>query len=130
MDPTGKEDIMHTWIERSSEHLDEARFLFSEKMGNALVATKLYHALIYLLYAFFQLKEPGSATHADLILRFEQYCTEKDPKTLPVVDAMKELYPLVHTCGLPGAQGTEDERISALITVTEGFSRHVSSLPE
>lgn len=124
---SGKEFRMK-WAERSGQYLEEAHALFSERMGNLLVVTKLYHALMYCLFGFFSLEDPGSYSHTEIIERFEGIDSGKDPSNLSVVNTLKSLYPFVHTCGLPRPQDPDDEYVRTIFDIADTFLKKVSSL--
>lgn len=124
---SGKE-LRMKWTERSAQYLEEAHALFSEKMGNLLVVTKLYHSLMYCLFGFFSLEDPGSYSHAELIERFERVDAAKDPLRLSVVNTLKSLYPFVHTCDLPRPKDPDDEYVRAIFDIAGTFLKKVSSL--
>lgn len=121
-------DIRIKWAKRSGEYLEEAHTLFRERMGNLLVVTKLYHSLIYSLFGFFGLKDPGSYSHTELIERFERDHAGEDPLNLSVVKYLKSLYPFVHTCGLPRPQGPDDEYVGTVFDIAAKFLKKISLL--
>lgn len=52
---------------QARESLKEADILYyREKIGNKVVFAKLYHALMYCLFALFDIRNIGSLTHADI----------------------------------------------------------------
>ncbi len=59
-------------LEQARESLEEAELLYRERIGNKVVLAKLYHAMIYCLFALFGVREIGNFTHADIIERFEK----------------------------------------------------------
>lgn len=125
-----RKDIRDTWINRSKEFFDEALVLFDAQMGNVLVGTKIYHSLVYTLFGLFRIVDPGSTTHAELIDKFENSFAGKDPLIPQVIDSLRSLYALVHTCGCPRPQEPDNGYVRTLFDITGKFRDFVTSLPE
>ena len=49
-------------LRAARENVDEAKLLRGEKIGTKVVFTKLYHALMYCLFALFDIRIIGNST--------------------------------------------------------------------
>lgn len=111
------------------ESMEEALLLAREQIGNKTVVTKLYHAMMYCLFALCDINDRGRLTHADIIDRFEQKYikTGKIGKTL--IDVLRRTYDLTHECDcdhMPvptdGEIGSAIKAAAELISATERLS--------
>ncbi len=59
-------------LQQARESLEEASVIADEKIGAKAVMTKLYHAMIYCLFALMDVSDLRRMSHADVIERFER----------------------------------------------------------
>ncbi len=109
-----------------AEHfLEEAEYLKSEQISNLHTLTKLYHAMIYSLFALFELRDIGGLTHADLIGRFERDYMQKGAFAPEVLEAIRFAYDITHECDCAHMKQPEDRDIERLEPVVRGFVQEV-----
>ena len=108
--------------------LEDAEYLGSEKISNLHTLTKLYHAMIYSLFALFELREIGGQTHADLIDRFERDYVQKGLFDSTFLEAMRIAYDTTHECDCAHMKQPEDKDIERLEPVVRGFVHEVKAL--
>lgn len=83
---------------QAKESIEEAELLYKERVGNKLVIAKLYHAMIYCLFALFNIKEIGDLTHADIIDRFEKDYIKMGIFDASILKVLRHVYELTHEC--------------------------------
>lgn len=83
---------------QAKESIEEAELLYKERVGNKLVIAKLYHAIIYCLFALFNIKEIGDLTHADIIDRFEKDYIKMGIFDASILKVLRHVYELTHEC--------------------------------
>jgi len=114
------------------ESAEEAKLLYGEKIGTKVVFTKLYHALMYCLFALFDVRIIGNLTHADIIDRFEREYVRQGVFEEELLRVIRRAYELTHECDcehMPVPVPTNEEIETAmkaageLIRATEGLLR-------
>ena len=114
------------------ENVEEAKLLYGEKIGTKVVFTKLYHALMYCLFALFDVRIIGNLTHADIIDRFEREYVRQGVFEEELLRVIRRAYELTHECDcehMPVPVPTNEEIETAmkaageLIRATEGLLR-------
>ena len=117
-------------IIQARENIEEAMLLSREHMGNKAVLTKLYHAMMYCLFALFDIKDMGKLTHADIIERFEREYVKAGKIGATILDVLRRTYDLTHECDCDHMPVPTDEEIKSamkaaqeLISATEGLLR-------
>jgi uncharacterized protein (UPF0332 family) len=85
-------------LEEAEQHLEDAEFIYKERIGNLQIMTKLYHAMIYSLFALFEIEDIGNLTHADLIARFERELVQNETFSRSFYDALIYAHGFVHEC--------------------------------
>jgi uncharacterized protein (UPF0332 family) len=80
------------------ENMEEAKLLYGEKIGTKVVFTKLYHALMYCLFALFDVRISGNLTHADVIERFEMEYVSRGVFDKELLKVIRHAYDLTHEC--------------------------------
>ncbi len=108
--------------------LEDAEYLNSEKISNLHTLTKLYHAMIYSLFALFGLRDIEGLTHADLIERFERDYVQKGVFDPIVLEAMRFAYDITHECDCAHMKQPEGRDIERLEPVVRGFVHEVKAL--
>jgi uncharacterized protein (UPF0332 family) len=117
-------------IIQARESIEEAMLLSREHMGNKAVLTKLYHAMMYCLFALFDIRDLGKLTHADIIERFEREYVKAGKIGSTILDVLRRTYDLTHECDCDHMPVPTDEEIKSavkvaeeLISATEGLLR-------
>ncbi|HEC98521.1 MAG TPA: hypothetical protein ENI58_10300 [Nitrospirae bacterium] len=108
--------------------LEEAEYLYSEKLSNLHTLAKLYHAMIYSLFALFELRDIGELTHADLIDSFERDYVQKGIFDSTVLKAMRFAYDITHECDCVHMKQPEDRDVLRLEPVVRSFVHEVKAL--
>lgn len=116
---------MEQRLDRAGEYLREAEILRSEKIGNLTVLANLYHAMMNCLFALFDLKEPGSLLHADIIERFKSEFVITGVLDKKFADAMDFAFHITHECNCDRMIPPGDEDVQKLIPVVREFIRIV-----
>lgn len=110
----------------AKESITEAKLLHGEGIGNKVVFTKLYHALMYCLFALFDIRIIGNITHADIIERFEREYVRRGAYGEDLLRVIRRAYDLTHECDCDHMPVPTNEEIVAaqkaaeeLISATE-----------
>ncbi len=111
---TGSDRI---WSARES--IEDALQLSGEHMGNKVIMTKLYHAMIDALIVLLDVHEIGRLTHADLIEQFEREYVVAGRIDKVVIDAVRRAYGFTHECDCNHMPVPTDEEIAASQRVAE-----------
>ncbi|MEC4685519.1 MAG: hypothetical protein VST71_07290 [Nitrospirota bacterium] len=109
-------------------YLEEAEYLYKEKLSNLHTLAKLYHAMIYSLFALFDLRDIGGLTHADLIERFERDYVQKGVFDSTVLEAMRFAYDITHECDCAHMKQPEDRDVTRLEPIVRGFVHEVGAV--
>jgi uncharacterized protein (UPF0332 family) len=83
---------------QARENLEEAKLLYGEKIGTKTVFTKLYHVLMYCLFALFDVRISGNLTHADVIDRFELEYVRRGVFNEELLRVIRHAYEITHEC--------------------------------
>ncbi len=117
-------------LKLARENVEEAKLLFGEKIGAKVVFTKLYHALMYCLFALFDVQIIGNLTHADVIERFELEYVRPGAFDEELLRVIRRAYDLTHECDCEHMPAPTDEEIETamkaageLIRATEAVLR-------
>src|SRR5574341_253970 len=112
------------------ENVEEAKLLFRSKIGTKVVFTRLYHALMYSLFALFDIRIIGNVTHADIIDRFEREYVRQGLFGEDLLKVIRRAYDLTHECDCDHMPVPTDEEIATamkaageLIRAAEGLLR-------
>ncbi len=108
-------------IRQAHESLEEALLLSREHMGNKVVLTKLYHAMMESLFALFDIRDMGRLTHADVIDRFERDYVRPGWIDRKVLDTLLREYDLTHECDCEHMPVPTDTEVSAAIDATRSL---------
>ncbi|GER92863.1 hypothetical protein A45J_0594 [hot springs metagenome] len=106
---------------QARESMEEAKLLHKEKVGNKLVLAKLYHAMIYCLFALFRIKEIGHLTHADIIERFEKEYVMPGFFDASILKVLRHVYDLTHECDCEHMPVPADDDIRLTMQTAEEF---------
>ncbi len=112
----------------ANESINEAKLLQGEGIGNKVVFTKLYHALMYCLFALFDVRIIGALTHADVIERFEQEYVLRGLFSEDLLSVVRRAYDLTHECDCDHMPVPTDEEIGVAMDAAEGLIRAVERL--
>lgn len=85
-------------IALARESVNEAMLLRNEGIGSKVAFTKLYHALMYCLYALFNVRIAANVTHADIIDRFERELVRGGAFSEELLRTIRHAYDLTHEC--------------------------------
>ncbi len=110
-------------LAQAKESIEEAELLWKEKMGNKLILAKLYHAMMYCLFALLNLKDIGDLTHADIIERFEREFVQKGLFAGELFSALRSAYDLTHECDCDRMPVPTDETIEQTMEAAKEFIR-------
>jgi uncharacterized protein (UPF0332 family) len=108
-------------LDQARQHLDDAEFIYREKIGNLQVMTKLYHAMIYSLFALFEIDDIGDMTHADLISRFERELVQNNTFNKPMYDALMKAYGFAHECDCRNLKQPTNGDIEGILPIVREF---------
>jgi uncharacterized protein (UPF0332 family) len=112
-------------ITEAEEFLDDAVDLHGGRMGTRLVLMKLYHAMLYALFALFGIEDIGPLSHADIIEKFEREFIGKGKFRMEFLDGLRHAYSATHSCGCSRAFEPKDAEIEKLFPLAEAFVRDV-----
>ncbi len=112
-------------IRQAHEYMEEALLLSREHMGNKVVLTKLYHAMMESLYALFDIRDMGRLTHADVINRFEREYARPGWIDGKVLDTLLRAYDLTHECDCEHMPVPTDAEVSAAIDAARSLTETV-----
>ncbi len=112
---------------QARESIEEAELLYKEKVGNKLVIAKLYHAMIYCLFALFEIRDIGNLTHADIIERFEKEYVQRGIFDVRLLDVMRHVYDLTHECDCEHMPVPTDEDLKLTMRVALEFMAQVET---
>ncbi len=115
-------------LNQAEESIKEAELLYEEEMGNKAVLVKLYHAMMYCLFALFDIRDIGSLTHADIIVRFENEFVRKGVFSRELLASIRRAYDLTHECDCDHMPVPTDETIEQTMNATKEFVREVNRL--
>ncbi|GBE00433.1 hypothetical protein BMS3Abin07_02484 [bacterium BMS3Abin07] len=103
------------------QFLDDAEFLYRERIGNLQLMTKLYHAMLYSLFALFNIESIGHLTHSDIIGTFDREYIQKGIFSETLLDALNHAYAFTHECDCAHTKQPEDREIEKLLPITREF---------
>jgi uncharacterized protein (UPF0332 family) len=111
---TAKERVI-----QARESMEEARIFLDEHMGNKVVLTKLYHAMMNCLFALFDIQGIGKLTHADVIERFEREYVRTGKIAATILDVLRRAYDLTHECDCDHMPVPTDEETAFVMNAAE-----------
>lgn len=112
-------------INQARETLKEAELLYGERIGNKIVLAKLYHSMMYCLFALFDIRDIGSLTHADIIERFEKEYIQKGIFESKLLAIIRHAYDLTHECDCEHMPVPADEDIELTMHAAKEFVNEV-----
>ncbi len=110
---------------QARESIKEGELLYKERIGNKVVLAKLYHAMMYCLFALFDIRDMGKLTHADIIERFEREYVEKSIIDRGFLDIIRHAYDLTHECDCDHMPVPSDEDIRKTMHAAQKFINKV-----
>jgi uncharacterized protein (UPF0332 family) len=108
--------------------MEEALLLSREHMGNKAVLTKLYHAMMYCLFFFFDIQDIGRLSHADIIERFEEEYVKTGKMDATLSDILRRAYDLTHECDCEHMPVPTDQEITTVLHAAENLIRQATGL--
>ena len=118
------EKIVKKRLEEAEQHLEEAEFIYKENIGNLQVMTKLYHAMVYSLFALFEIEDIRNLTHADLIARFERELVQKETFGRSFHEALIYAHGFIHECDCTHHKQPEEGDIDRIVPIVKEFIRN------
>ena len=109
------------------ESVEEAKLLYREKIGTKVVFTKLYHALLYCLFALFDVRIIGNLTHADIIDWFDREYVRQGIFNEELLRIIRRAYELTHECDCDHMPVPTDRDIESAMHAADGFIRTVEN---
>jgi len=106
---------------QARESIKEGELLYREEIGNKVVLAKLYHAMMYCLFALFDIRDIGRLTHADIIERFEREYVEKGIMDRGYLNIIRHAYDLTHECDCEHMPVPADEDIETTMHAAGEF---------
>jgi uncharacterized protein (UPF0332 family) len=103
----------------AKESINEAKLLCKEGIGNKVVFTKLYHALMYCLFALFDVRIVGNITHADIIDQFERDYVRPGSFEANLLNVIRRAYDLTHECDCEHMPVPTGEEIQTSLEASE-----------
>ncbi|UCG77835.1 MAG: hypothetical protein JSV21_09695 [Nitrospirota bacterium] len=117
-------------LKEAGEFLQEAKFLLNEKLGNVHVLTKIYHSMIYGLFALFNIRSIGDLSHYELIQMFKTAYIEKEGFSPSYQEVLDLTYDLVHTCSCSDTRDIDlidtDKALSAANWLLKDIADHLA----
>ncbi len=110
---------------QARESIKEGELLYKERIGNKVVLAKLYHAMVYCIFALFDIRDMGKLTHADIIERFEREYVEKAIIDRGFLDIIRHAYDLTHECDCDHMPVPSDEDIKTTMHAAQQFVNEV-----
>jgi uncharacterized protein (UPF0332 family) len=107
------------------ESIEEAKLLYGEQIGTKVVLTKLYHALMYCLFALFDIRIIGTVTHADIIERFEREYVQQGIFGAGLLGVIRLAYDLTHECDCDHMPVPTDEEIKRTLKAAQELALEV-----
>jgi uncharacterized protein (UPF0332 family) len=114
-------DIVKRRIKEAEESISEAEYIYSEKVSNIAVMTKLYQAMIYIIMAMYKIRDIGRFTHADLIEKFEKGYSWKGIVDTRLIEALRHAYNVTHECDCEHMKQPDDKDIETLLPLAKEF---------
>ncbi len=105
----------------AKESVEEAKLIHGERIGNKVVFTKLYHALMYCLFALFDIRIIGTVTHADIIDQFEREYVRPEIFEENILKVIRHAYDLTHECDCEHMPVPTDKEIEIAMMAAEEF---------
>ncbi|NOZ24584.1 MAG: hypothetical protein GXO94_00600 [Nitrospirae bacterium] len=121
-------DVSEQRLAEAAHYLDEAVYLYNEKISNLHVLTKLYHAMIYSLMALFSIRDIGDRTHADIIERFEREYVRTGVFDPAILESLRFAYDVTHECDCAHMKQPDDRDIEGLLPAAGRLVREVGAL--
>jgi uncharacterized protein (UPF0332 family) len=106
---------------QARESMKEGELLYREKIGSKVVLAKLYHAMMYCLFALFDFRDIGKLTHADIIERFDKEYVEKGIINRKFLNVIRHAYDLTHECDCEHMPLPSDEDIETTMHAAGEF---------
>lgn len=108
-------------MSQAKESIAEGEILHRERIGNKIVLAKLYHALMYCLFALFDIRDIGSLTHSDVIERFEREYADQGIFDRNLLHIIRRAYDLTHECDCEHMPIPTDEEIKRTMGAAKRF---------
>lgn len=108
-------------MSQAKESIAEGEILHRERIGNKIVLAKLYHALMYCLFALFDIRDIGSLTHSDVIERFEREYADQGIFDRNSLHIIRRAYVLTHECDCEHMPIPTDEEIKRTMGAAKRF---------
>ncbi len=112
-------------LQQAKESIEEGELLYREHIGNKVVLAKLYHSMMYCLFALFDIRDIGGLTHADIIERFEKEYIQKGIFDGRLLNIIQRAYDLTHECDCEHMPVPTDEEIELTMHAAKEFIRKV-----
>lgn len=106
---------------QAGENVKEAELLYGERIGNKIVLAKLYHSMMYCLFALFDVRDIGSLTHANIIERFEKEYIQRGIFGSTLLAVIRHAYDLTHECDCEHMPVPTDEDIELAMQAAKEF---------
>lgn len=104
-------------IREAKQYLEDAEFLYTERIGNLQLLTKLYHAMIYSLFALLNIGDIGSLTHANIIENFKADFVDNGIFRRFYLDEIYISHNFTHDCECTNLKQPEDSDIDRIYLV-------------
>lgn len=108
-------------LEKARAYLDEADFLYREKIGTLPVLANLYHAMMNCLFALFKLENPGNILHADIIGQFKKEYVQGGIFDRKYTDALDFAFHITHECNCDQMKPPAYEDVDKILPVAKEF---------
>lgn len=109
----------------AQQFLDDAEILYREKIGNLHTLTKLYHAMIYSLFALHHIEELGNLTHSEIIDNFRKDFVDPGTFSGTYVDALSLAHYATHACDCLAPKQPDDNDIDRIIPLARDLVKFV-----
>ncbi len=115
-------------LKLARENVEEAKLLNEEKIGTKVVFTKLYHALMYCLFALLDVRISGNFTHADVVERFELEYVRRGVFDEELLRVIRHAYEITHECDCDHMPVPTDEELESALKAAEELIRATEGL--
>jgi uncharacterized protein (UPF0332 family) len=115
-------------LKQARENVEEAKLLYGEKIGAKVVYAKLYHALMYCLFALFDVRIIGNLTHSDVIDRFDREYVRQGAFDEKLLKVIRRAYDLTHECDCNHMPVPTDKEIESALKAAEELIRATEAL--
>lgn len=117
-------------LKEAMQFLYDANYLYMEKFGNLQILVKLYHAMLYSLFALLHIRDIGNRSHMDIIETFKAEFVVKGIFNKVSLDALYFAHTVTHDCNCTHPTHLDKEDIDRVLPVARDFVKSVKEYLE